>query len=262
MNVLYISHGGGPLPLLGDAGHTEMNTRLRQIAADIKKPAAIICVSAHFEATPIEILSAAQPPLLYDYSGFPPESYAIKYPAKGQPALAAAIHASLAEHGIASAMNDERGFDHGVFVPLKIMYPNADIPIVQVSLAAGLNPRDQIKLGEALAAVKTENVLLVGSGMSYHNLRAFFSASGAAASEANLAFEHWLIETCSSTDLSEDMRFARFVNWEKAPSARACHPREEHLLPLHVCYGATKRPCTNVYELNILGKKNSMYYWE
>lgn len=262
MRSLYLSHGGGPLPLLADAGHREMNETLQHIAANIEKPSAIICASAHWEAKPIEIYSPKQTSLLYDYSGFPPESYTIDYAAKGDPALGAAIHASLAEHGIASKLDDSRGFDHGVFIPLKIMYKDADIPIVQVSLAAGLDPSDQLKLGEALSEVEIENALLVGSGMSYHNLRAFFSAESAAMSEANLAFENWLIDILSDTKMSEGDRSKALINWEKAPSARACHPREEHLLPLHVCYGAAKRSCTRVYKLDIMGKRNSMYYWE
>lgn len=260
--ALFLSHGGGPLPLLGDEGHTEMVSCLKEIAATIEKPSAIIVVSAHWEAANATVTSGERPGLIYDYSGFPPESYEIEYSCPGNPPLADAIVEQLEKAGITVSADNARGFDHGLFVPLKIMYPEADIPCVQLSLIKGLDPRVHLALGRALQELADRSILLIGSGFSFHNMRAFFTPDTEASRDANRAFERWLVSTCSDKSITEDERAERLVAWESAPSARYCHPREEHLLPLHVCYGFAGSACSKAYELQILNKESSMYLWE
>jgi len=259
--VLFLSHGGGPLPLLGDEGHREMVTVLKDIAQLIPKPHSIIVVSAHWEESYPTITRAAQPPLIYDYYGFPEESYEIQYPAAGDPGLADEVFTLINNKGFKAVLNDRRGFDHGLFVPLKIMYPEADIPCIQVSLLASLDSAQHIRLGEALGELNKKDVLVIGSGFSFHNMGAFFKPSDRESQLKNEAFENWLISTCSNRVIDETERQEWLENWEQAPFARYCHPREEHLLPLHVCYGVAKRACNKVYEFNVLNKKASAYVW-
>lgn len=259
--ALFISHGGGPLPLLGDAGHTEMVSCLQSIAAAIPQPDAIVVVSAHWEEPIPTITSGPNPPLIYDYYGFPPESYEIKYPCAGAPWLAEAIHGRLDAEGIVAQVNGTRGFDHGVFVPLKIMYPKADILCVQLSLVNTLDPSAHIEMGQTLRGLNEQNVLLIGSGFSFHNLKAFFAPDSPESRKWNDAFEAWLQDVCANPNYSDGQRRELFKEWARAPGAGFCHPREEHLLPLHVCYGVAQVPCTMRYELTIMNKKCSMYVW-
>jgi len=261
--ILFLSHGGGPLPLLGDEGHREMVAGLQRIAATrLAKPSAILVVSAHWEEQLPTITSGLQPPLIYDYYGFPEESYRIGYPCPGSPALAASLHRALHGAGFEPVLDERRGFDHGLFVPLKIMYPEADVPCVQLSLLRSLDPAQHLRMGAALASLDTERLLVVGSGFSFHNLQAFFGPDSPASRQRNEAFEQWLIETCSDRSLDESERSRRLENWAQAPSARYCHPREEHLLPLHVCYGMARRACSEYFELEIFRKKASFFLWK
>lgn len=260
--ALFLSHGGGPLPLLGDKTHLEMVSRLKDIAATIARPSAIIVVSAHWEEGRPAVTSGRNPALIYDYSGFPRESYEIKYPCPGAPQLAQAIAKKLGDAGIAVHLDEFRGFDHGLFVPLKIMYPEADIPCVQLSLIRSLDPAEHIRLGHAMRDLGTQSLLLIGSGFSFHNMKAFFTPETDESKAMNHLFEEWLLETCSDQGLSENERKQRLIDWESAPFARYCHPREEHLLPLHVCYGFAAAACSASYQLQILNKKSSMYLWE
>lgn len=260
--ALFLSHGGGPLPLLGDKAHLEMAATLKNIATRIEPPSRIIVVSAHWEQRRPSITSGKHPALIYDYSGFPEESYQIDYPCPGDPQLAQAMAEHLGKAGITATLDDARGFDHGLFVPLKIMYPNADIPCVQLSLVSSLDPAEHIALGHALRALDDPSLLLIGSGFSFHNMRAFFTPQHEDAQAMNAAFERWLVETCSDQTLTEQERSQRLVDWQAAPFARYCHPREEHLLPLHVCYGFIGTACSQAYELQILNKQSSMYWWE
>lgn len=260
--ALFLSHGGGPLPLLGDEAHTEMVSCLKEIAERISRPSAIIVVSAHWEAGNATVTSGANPILIYDYRGFPPESYEINYPCPGNPPLATSITKQLEKAGVNASADSARGFDHGLFVPLKIMYPEADIPCVQLSLIKGLDPLKHINLGRALQDLGDPSILLIGSGFSFHNMKAFFAPETVDSKNSNKSFECWLLDTCSNKSISEEERTKRLVNWEAAPSARYCHPREEHLLPLQVCYGFADSSCTKSFELQILNKKSSMYLWE
>ena len=259
--ALYLSHGGGPLPLLGDKGHEEMVTCLQDIAATIERPEAIIVVSAHWEQDSPTITSGENPALIYDYNGFPKESYEIEYPCPGNPALSQSMAEALNAAGIQAELDSSRGFDHGLFVPLKIMYPKADIPCVQLSLVNSLEPATHIKMGQALQTLEDQSLLLIGSGFSFHNMRAFFTPDTDETKAMNVSFEDWLLETCCDQNLTENEREQRLIDWQSAPFARYCHPREEHLLPLHVCYGFAASACSKSYELQVLNKKASMYLW-
>lgn len=249
------------MPLLGDPGHRDMVACLEHLAERIPRPDALVVVSAHWEEALPRITAAPDPPLIYDYYGFPPESYEIRYPCAGEPALAAEIRRLLVDAGISAALDEGRGFDHGMFVPLKIMYPDADIPCVQVSLVNTLDPGEHIAMGRALGALADRGVLVVGSGFSFHNLKAFFGPDTEESRRLNQAFETWLADVCTNPDYTETERTARLIHWHQAPGARFCHPREEHLLPLHVCHGVGQGFGSQRFELNILGKTSSMYLW-
>jgi aromatic ring-opening dioxygenase catalytic subunit (LigB family) len=260
-SVLYLSHGGGPLPLLGDKGHRNMIDVIRKVTPTLIKPNAILVISAHWEEHKPTITSGASPSLIYDYYGFPKEAYEIKYPAPGAPDLAKTVFKLLRRAGIEVKLDDQRGFDHGLFVPLKIMYPDANIPCVQLSLVDSLKPEAHIRIGKALADLRKDNILIIGSGFSFHNLNEFFAPSTQQSQAMNEAFEQWLIDTCSNHHLTEEEREQRLINWDSAPAARYCHPREEHLLPLHVCYGVAGTAAKKVFEFEILGKMASAYSW-
>lgn len=260
-NVLFISHGGGPMPLLGDPGHQDMVARLREIAQALPKPSAILVVSAHWEEAMPTITAGAHPSLIYDYYGFPPESYEIEYACEGEPGLALQVYQALDKSGIDARLDEHRGFDHGLFVPLKLMYPEADIPCVQLSLMNSLDAASHIDIGRALQALDYDNLLVIGSGFSFHNMRAFFAPNTPDIQARNEAFEDWLEQTCMDSDMDEAERTSRLLNWEKAPHARFCHPREEHLLPLHVCYGLAGKASDTHISATILGKKSGMFGW-
>jgi len=259
--AIFISHGGEPLPLLGDPGHHEMVACLQDMAASIRRPDAILVVSAHWEEQLPAITAHRSPSLIYDYHGFPPASYEIQYPCAGEPSLAGEIHRLLEDHGIEARLDEARGLDHGVFVPLKIMYPDADIPCVQLSLIDTLDPMFHITIGSALQKLASQKVLIIGSGFSFHNLKAFFAPADAESVRLNESFEGWLQNVCTAKELPEHQRRELLINWADAPGARYCHPREEHLLPLHVCYGVAQAPCTERYDLTIMNKRASMYLW-
>tara|TARA_R110000868_G_scaffold112966_4_gene303662 strand:- start:175 stop:993 length:819 start_codon:yes stop_codon:yes gene_type:complete len=259
--ILFLSHGGGPMPLLGDAGHADMLNCLQKIAEKLAKPSAILVISAHWEENRATVTSGSNPPLIYDYYGFPAEAYQITYSCPGESDLAKQIATVLESSQISTSKDPERGFDHGLFVPLKIMFPDADIPCVQLSLLNSLDPIEHLKLGQALQNLGYDNLLVIGSGFTFHNMKEFFKPLNQRSKAQNESFETWLIETCSSQNISETERQQRFIHWQQAPAARYCHPREEHLLPLHVCYGLAQSACTEYFELQVLNKKASMYLW-
>jgi len=259
--VLFIPHGAGPLPLLGDKGHQNMVSFLKDLAPTLGQPSAILVISAHWEEDTVTITSGKTPPLLYDYYGFPDEAYEIQYPALGDPILAGKIYHLLYQSGIDSRLDSHRGFDHGLFVPLKIMFPDATIPCVQLSLLNNLNPETHLKIGKALSELRMENVLIIGSGFSFHNIKAFFSPAMGTPDLKNEAFEHWLIDTCTNTKISAHERETRLIEWTHAPFARYCHPREEHLLPLHVCLGLANTNAKMVFDGEVAGKKASAFLW-
>ena len=258
--IVYFSHGGGPLPILGDASHQAMLDFMKQLPDQLKKPDDILVISAHWEENAATLLGAAAPAMFYDYYGFPQEAYEIKYPAPGSPDFANRIAGILNKNNIPARIDPQRGFDHGLFIPLKMMYPQADIPCIQLSLIRGLSPAAHLALGKALRELLGKNILLVGSGFSFHNMGAFSWSGVAAPDPANDAFQDWLIETCTGS-LSQAEREQRLLEWEKAPSARYCHPREEHLLPLHVCAGMADKPAKLVFDDRILGKRSVAFLW-
>lgn len=156
-------------------------------------------------------------------------------------------------------MNNEV-FDHGLFVPLTIMYPDADIPCVQLSLLNTLVPAEHIKIGQALQTLDYDNLLVIGSGFSFHNMKAFFAPDTSESKPMNESFKNWLFTTCSSSEIDEEHRSQRLAQWTDAPAARFCHPREEHLLPLHVCYGLAGRHCSESFQLRILNKNRACIF--
>jgi 4,5-DOPA dioxygenase extradiol len=259
--ILYFSHGGGPLPILGDPGHKAMIEFMKELPSQLVRPERILVISAHWEEGAATLLGAQNPGMFYDYYGFPDAAYAIDYPAPGSPEFARIIAGALKERGIPVRVDPQRGFDHGVFIPLKLMYPQADIPCLQLSLLSGLDPGAHIALGKALRALPDENILVIGSGFSFHNLRAFAWEGMGAPDEANAAFQDWLIDACAGP-LTQPERERRLVAWETAPSARYCHPRAEHLLPLHVCLGMAGTPAKLIFDDRILGKRSVAFLWK
>lgn len=237
MPVLYIPHGGGPLPLLGEQNHRALTAFLQTLGAHLPRPKALLMISAHWEEPIAYVSSAAAPAMIYDYSGFPPESYQFQYPAPGHAELANKMIELLSAQGIAAALNPSRGFDHGTFVPLMLIHPAADIPVVQLSLLKSLDPAAHIALGRALAPLREDGVLIIGSGLSFHNMQAFFSGAPEVRGRSE-KFDDWLTQLLTAADGSTAARQASLEQWQHAPEARYCHPREEHLLPLHVCFGA------------------------
>ena len=239
--TMFIPHGGGPCffmdPPPGDPhAWDSMAAYLRGIAASLHvRPKAILVISAHWETARPTVGSGKRPPLLFDYYGFPEHTYRLEYPAPGSPELAARVRALLASAGIASDEDAERGFDHGVFVPFLLAFPEATIPVVQLSLRADLDPAAHLAIGRALAPLRDEGVLIVGSGMSYHNLREFWSTRPEDVHAAE-RFDAWLAEAVEQPE--SDARNAQLAAWSEAPGARAAHPRSEHLLPLMVAAGA------------------------
>jgi aromatic ring-opening dioxygenase catalytic subunit (LigB family) len=258
--IVYFSHGGGPLPILGDPGHQAMIDFMTRLPEQLPRPEAILVISAHWEEPVPTLLGAEKPPMFYDYYGFPKAAYQIKYPAPGHPALAKHIAAVLEGAGITARIDRQRGFDHGLFIPLNLMYPGADIPALQLSLRQGLSPQAHIDLGKALRGLETENLLVIGSGFSFHNMSAFFHHDPNKITPRNNAFQDWLMETITA-DLEPADREARLAGWESAPHARYCHPREEHLLPLHVCAGMAGKAGELIFDDYILGVRCAAFAW-
>jgi 4,5-DOPA dioxygenase extradiol len=258
--IVYFSHGGGPLPILGDASHKSMVEFMKKLPSQLHKPDAIIVVSAHWEEEIPTVLSAEKPSMFYDYYGFPEEAYTIKYSSPGNPELADQVSNLLGNADIPARLDPIRGYDHGLFIPLELMYPQADIPSTQLSLIKGLNAERHIDLGKALHGLNASNILLIGSGFSFHNMSEFFPARGNLSDAANDAFQDWLIETCAG-DLPLEEREHRLIHWHKTPSARYCHPREEHLLPLHVCFGMAAQQAKLIFDDYIAGKRAVALIW-
>ncbi len=208
---------------------------LREMPAQLSEtPKAVLMLSAHWEAPEFTLMTHAHPPMLYDYYGFPDFTYRIRYPAPGAPTLAVRVRDLLDGAGISSGVDANRGFDHGMYAPMAVIYPEADVPVLQMSLRKGLNPRQHLAAGRALAPLRDEGVLIVGSGLSYHNLRAF----GPAAKEPSAKFDAWLQRSLAT--VGTEARADALAAWETAPAARQAHPREEHLLPLMVAVGAAE----------------------
>lgn len=219
------------------ANFDKLERSLVEMRAELDNaPRAILMVSGHWEEQGLAISSGDHPGMVYDYYGFPNHLYHIAYKAPGSPDLAQRVHALLRDSGLEARLDPTRGFDPGTFSIMKPLYPDEDIPVVQLSLDARLDPEFHIRVGRALAPLRDEGVLIVGSGLSYHNLRAMRDASGEAPSRE---FDAWLQQTLF--DFAPDERTERLVHWEEAPSARVAHPREDHLIPLMVANGAAEQ---------------------
>ena len=231
----FLSHGGGPWPYMQGEFRQQFNqleASLVAIAQQLPRPQAILVVSGHWETPAWRVSAHAKPPMLYDFGGFPPHTYSVQYPAPGQPALAQRVADLLSVGGMPAAPDFERGFDHGTYSLLQPMYPHADVPVVQLSVRQDFDAAFHLAAGRLLTPLRDEGVLIIGSGLSYHNLRAF----GAAGKLPSQAFDAWLQATL--IDASPEQRFDALSHWQTAPAARAAHPREDHLLPLMVAVGA------------------------
>ena len=241
----FISHGGGPWPYVPEMAPTmaKLKASLEAIVHEWgTRPQALLIISGHWIEPEFAISSSPNPPMVYDYSGFPPYTYEISYGAPGSPALADRVHALLQAAGIPSHLDPTRGYDHGTFAPLAVMYPQADMPVVQLSLRADYDPAIHQAVGRALAPLRDEGVVIIGSGLSYHNLGAF----GARGHEASHAFDPWLTETLTAATTAE--RADKLRHWTEAPAARQAHPEEDHLLPLMVAVGAAaEEPGERIY---------------
>lgn len=236
MPVYFISHGGGPWPWLDESvlpvSFEGLRGPLEAIPAEVgRTPKAILLVSAHWEQPEFTVQTHPNPPMIYDYYGFPRHTYQIQYSAPGSPEVAARVQELLIEAGIPVRSDSVRGYDHGVYAPMFVAYPNADVPIFQMSLRDGLDPQEHLEVGRALAPLRDEEVLIICSGVpSYHNM----SARGVAAESE--AFDSWLTDTMVHSTVAD--RISRLISWEAAPFSRAAHPREEHFLPGMVAVGA------------------------
>lgn len=241
----FISHGGGPWPWMPEQAdnYAQLALSLQAMSATLPAPPkAILMVSAHWEEPVFTVQSGAQPGMIYDYSGFPAHTYEVQYPALGAPSVAARVKTLLVQAGMAVAEDAHRGFDHGTYSPLAVMFPNADIPVLQLSLQRGMAPEVHLAAGRALRPLRDEGVLIVGSGLSYHNLREL----GLRGQAPSATFDAWLQNSIVHATPQE--REDKLRNWALAPAARQAHPREEHLLPLMVAVGAAgDDPGTCVY---------------
>lgn len=236
--VFYVTHGGGPSfwidypEPIGKHGFDGLERYFLDFEAALPAPPkAYLVVSAHWETPEVTVSTAAAPGMLYDYYGFPPIAYELQHKAPGAPELAGRVRALLSAAGIDSAEDDARGFDHGVFVPMMKIDEAARVPTLMMSLRKDLDPAFHIALGEALAPLRDEGVVIIGSGSSWHNLKLYFRADPMQAA----AFDDWLTTTSTA---SRAVRNQRLIDWTSAPGAREAHPREEHLIPLMVAAGA------------------------
>ncbi|MEJ8864296.1 class III extradiol ring-cleavage dioxygenase [Pseudomonas jessenii] len=227
---LYISHGSPMLALEPGAS----GPALARLATEIPKPKAIVIVSAHWESNELLVSGNPQPETWHDFGGFPKALFEVQYPAPGDPRLAAEVAELLKTAGFAARIDSNRPFDHGVWVPLSLMYPLADIPIVQVSLPTRGGPALQTRVGHALASLREHGVLLIGSGSITHNLRELDWHAGPESVEPwALAFRDWMIDKLAANDEAalHDYR-------AQAPNAVRNHPSDEHLLPLYFARAA------------------------
>lgn len=244
MPTYFISHGGGPWPWLDT-----MRAALEPLAISLARmpqevgqtPKAVLMISGHWERDAFTVMTSPKPPMVYDYYNFPPETYQISYPAPGAPDVAARAVDLISAAGLPVAQDAQQGFDHGTFVPMALMYPQADVPLFQISMRHSYDPAEHFALGRALAPLRDEGVLIVGSGLSYHNLREF----GPQARVPSTEFDNWLHAVLA---LPATERTQALLNWDQAPYARQCHAQEDHLVPIFAALGAAEdAKATRVY---------------
>ncbi len=247
--TLYLPHGGGPCFFMDDPAGVWSGMRrfLESVPGRLpERPKAILIVSGHWETEGFRLTGADKPPLLYDYYNFPPQTYQLRYDAPGSPALAAKAAALLRAAGMTAEVDVDRGLDHGVFVPLKVAFPDATIPVVEMSVDKGLDPALHLAAGKALASLRDEGVLILATGMSFHNMRGYGDPRFTAPSEQ---FDSWLTETLAAVGHA---RGAGLLHWEEAPAARVSHPEAEHLLPLMIAAGAADGTGEKIYSEHVL----------
>jgi aromatic ring-opening dioxygenase catalytic subunit (LigB family) len=256
---LYLPHGGGPCFFMDDPQGiwTGMAAFLRGYHKDLPaRPKAIIVVSAHWETKGFAFGAASRPGMIYEYSGFPPHTYQLNYPIAGAPALAARAAELLRSKGIEASVDAARGIDHGLFIPMMLSFPHADIPMIEMSVEKTFDPQLHLDAGKALAALRAEGVLIVGSGMSFHNMRGYGDPRFTAPSEE---FDHWLTAAAES---EPDKCEALLAAWRDAPSGRLSHPREEHLLPLMVAAGASHGKGQRIYSEQVMNTAISAFRFD
>jgi aromatic ring-opening dioxygenase catalytic subunit (LigB family) len=247
--AFFIPHGGGPCFFMPDpAGHwTAMANFLRSLPDRLPtRPRAILIITGHWETRGFALTAGTAPSLIYDYYGFPPDTYRIEYPAHGAPAIAARAAKLLGDAGLEARLDGDHGFDHGVFIPLKVAFPGADIPVVAMSVDETLDPVLHLAAGRALAPLRDDGVLIIGSGMSFHNMRGY---GDPAATAPSAAFDAWLTDAIQQAAPERDTRLSR---WADAPARRFSHPREEHLVPLMVTAGTATGPGESVFQAEVL----------
>jgi aromatic ring-opening dioxygenase catalytic subunit (LigB family) len=241
----FVSHGGGPWPYMKEElGHQYdlLEASLQDIPRQLgMTPQAVLMISAHWEEKELTVATSPNPPMIYDYSGFPAHTYQVKYNAPGSPELALRVRSLLQDGGFTVAFDPHRGFDHGTFTVMFAIYPEARVPILQLSLKRGYDPKQHLEIGKALAPLRQEEVLILGSGLSYHNLRNF----GAGGAQPSQQFDAWLQQTLVQSDATQ--RLDKLIDWVAAPAARLAHPREDHLLPLMVAVGAAKNEAATCF---------------
>jgi aromatic ring-opening dioxygenase catalytic subunit (LigB family) len=238
MPVYFLSHGGGPWPYVDGMRQLFARTEREFKALPDRlpaKPKAVLVITGHWEEDAFTVSTAEHPPMMYDYGGFPEHTYRIQYPAPGSPALAARVKRLLLNIGLPVAEDPQRGFDHGTFVPLVLMYPDADVPVVMLSLKSTYDPEEHIRVGQALASLRDEGVLIMGSGMTYHNMNGMGRNDSTPVAEAFESYLGWAIAQ-SDWKVRNDL----LIHWENAAGARLAHPREDHLVPLMVVAGAAQ----------------------
>lgn len=237
MPTYFISHGGGPWPWMDDRrkSFAQLEKSYDAMHEELpERPKAVIMISGHWETDNVRVMHSAMPPMVYDYYNFPPHTYDVVYPAPGEPALAERVAQMIGATGIPTALDATQGYDHGTFVPMAILYPKADMPLIQVSIRKSYDPAEHFAIGRALAPLRDEGILIIGSGLSYHNLRLF----GPQAEEPSKAFDAWLNE---ALNLPPKERTQALIDWETAPFARVCHAQEDHLVPIFAALGAAEQ---------------------
>ncbi|CEJ82358.1 hypothetical protein VHEMI02427 [[Torrubiella] hemipterigena] len=272
--VIALSHGGGPMPLLGDPNHATITASLQQRVPKIlglntpSQPAAIVMVTAHWTTDQPTISNGSSHDLLYDYRGFPPESYELKYPAPGEPEVAAKIAAAFAEQGLSPKLDAVRKWDHGVFVPLLLINPKANIPIIQVSVLESEDAGDHIKMGKALATLRASNIAILGSGFASLHHFTLFRALSQGDQEVRKSIKEsttdpWNEALTGAIKESTEGNWDGLLNWRNLPHANEIHPvgGGEHFTPLLVCAGAAKGDKVHSYKDSYYGQDIVTFYW-
>ncbi|USP80191.1 uncharacterized protein yc1106_07465 [Curvularia clavata] len=267
--VISVSHGGGPMPLLGDPSHAAIVDSLKTRVPKILKlgtpeaPKAIVLVTAHWSTDKVTISSGSKHELLYDYYGFPPEAYQIKHNAPGSPKVADQVAKALSEAGIEYEKDPERPWDHGVFVPMKLIDPSASTPIVQLSVLASESPKDSYAIGRALSTLRSQNIAIIGSGFAtFHNLRYFGQLGNPSIKAMTKEWSEKVTDAAmTDDDAKREEKFQHFREW---PHTYTMHPRHgaEHFLPLIVCAGAAGRTTGKSYADALMGVDMWSYYWD